>query len=124
VLNDGGLIVVEGEVLYNRRKSFARFLYNDIYADDASNWWIPSIRCLEEWIESSYFRKKFVYLYNNKVTDRTGWFVYAAKRIIGTVVPRRNTFRAVIVAQAFSGKDPLRVFPDALFAGIDGNTYD
>jgi tRNA (mo5U34)-methyltransferase len=124
VLNEGGLIIIEGEVCYNRRKSFARFLYTDIVYDDSSNWWIPSIKCLEEWIESSFFRKKFIYLYNKKVADRTSWFVYAVKRMIGTVVPRLNTGRAVIVAQAFSGKDPLWAFPDPMFAGIDGNTYD
>ena len=124
VLNDGGLIAIEGPVLYNRRKSIARFLYNDVFYTDSSNWWIPSIKCLEEWIESSFFRTKFIYLYNKKVAGRTSLFVYATKRIIGTVVPRLNAGRAVIVAQAFSGEDPLWAFPDPMFAGIDGNTYD
>ncbi len=127
VLNDGGLIVIEGQVCYNRRKSFAKFQYNDIWFNDPSNWWFPSIKCLEEWIESSFFRKKFIYLCTNKVTDiHVGWFVYAAKRVIGTVVPWLNWLnagRAVVVAQAFSGKDPRWKFPDPLFAGIDGNTY-
>ena len=124
VLNDGGLIVIEGAVYYNRRKSFARFMYNDICRNDPSNWWIPSIKCLEEWTESSFFRKKSIYLYTNKVTDTLGWFIYAGRRIIAPVAPLRVTGRAVIVAQAFSGKDPLWLFPDPLFAGIDGNTYD
>jgi tRNA (mo5U34)-methyltransferase len=123
VLNDGGLIIVEGDVSYNRRKSFARFLYNDIWRNDPSNWWIPSIKCLEEWIESSFFRKKFICLYTDKVTGPMGRLVYAAKRIIGTVIPRRNIGRAVIAAQAVSGKDPRWAFPDPLFAGIDDNTY-
>ena len=124
VLNDGGLIVIEGPVFYNRRKSFARFLYNEIWHDDPSNWWIPTIKCLEEWVESSFFRKKSIYLYTNKVTDiRMGWAAYAAKHLIGTVVPWLNFGRAVMVAQAFSGKDPRWIFPEPLFAGIDGNTY-
>ena len=124
VLNEGGLIIIEGEVCYNRRRSFARFLYTDIVYDDSSNWWIPSIKCLEEWIQSSFFRTQAAYLYTNKATDRMSRFVYAAKRIIGSVAPRRNTGRAVIVAQAFSGNDPLWPFPDPLFAGIDRNIYD
>lgn len=123
VLNDGGVIIIEGDVVYNRRKSFAKFLYNDIWKDDPSNWWIPTIKCLEEWVESSFFRKKFIRLYTDKVVGDMGRFVYAAKRIVGTVVPRRNVGRAVIVAQAVAGADPRWAFPDQLFAGIDGNTY-
>lgn len=122
-LNDGGLIIVEGDVAYNRRRSFARFLYNDVWKKDPSNWWIPSIKCLEEWIESSFFRKKFICLHTNTAADTMGWLTYAAKRAIGAVVPRRNVGRAVVVAQAVSGKDPRWAFPDPLFAGIDGNTY-
>jgi tRNA (mo5U34)-methyltransferase len=123
VLNDGGLIVIEGDVSYNRRKSYARFLYNDIWKNDPSNWWIPSIKCLEEWVESSFFHKKFICLYANKAIGTMSWSFYAIKRIIGTVIPRRNVGRAVIVAQAASGKDPRWAFPDPLFAGIDRNTY-
>ena len=76
MLNDGGLIAVEGQVMYSRRKSFAKFLYNDIYFNDVSTWWISSIKCLEEWIESSFFRKNFIYLYNNGITNKTSWFAY------------------------------------------------
>jgi hypothetical protein len=115
-------------VWYKRRKSFATFLYNDMQLLDRSNWWLPSTKCLEEWIESSFFRKKLIYQYTNKVMDRSGWFVYALRRVIGTVAPqlyiRSYPERAVIVAQAVSGKDPLWVFSDAQFAGIDGNTYE
>jgi tRNA (mo5U34)-methyltransferase len=123
VLNDGGLIVIEGAVIYNRRRSFARFLYDDVFCDDASNWWIPSTKCLEEWVESSFFRKTSIYLHNKGI-GRMSRFAYTAKRIIGILVSRRNAGRAVIVAEAFSGKDPRWVFPDPLFIGIDGNTYD
>jgi tRNA (mo5U34)-methyltransferase len=124
MLRDGGLIVVEGQVIYNRRRSFARFLYNNIYFDDVSNWWIPSIKCLEEWVESSFFRKNFIYLYNEGILNKTSRFAYVGRRTIGTLVPRRNTGRAVIVAEAVSRKDPRWGFPDPLFVGIDGNTYD
>jgi tRNA (mo5U34)-methyltransferase len=127
VLNDGGLIVVEGTAWYNWRKSFATFLYHDIAHKDRSNWWLPSVKCLEEWIESSFFRKRQTFLHTNKVLDRAGWFVYGARRVIGAVAPklyiRSYHGRAVVVAQAVSGKDPLWPYPDPLFAGIDGNMY-
>lgn len=123
VLNEGGVIIIEGDVVYNKRKSFAKFLYNHVWKDDPSNWWIPSIRCLEEWVESSFFRKKSIRLHTDEIIGDMGRLVYAAKRIIGAVVPRRNVGRAVIVAQAVVGEDPRWAFPDRLFAGIDGNTY-
>jgi SAM-dependent methyltransferase len=125
VLSDGGLIVVEGGVCYNRRRAFAIFLYNDKrQKDDYSNWWIPSVKCLEEWIESSFFHKRATYLYDTtELYSRSGRLAYAAKRAVGTVVPGRNTGRAVVIAQAYSGKDPRWAFPDPLFAGIDQNTY-
>jgi tRNA (mo5U34)-methyltransferase len=124
VLNDGGVIVVEGSAWYNRRKSFATFLYHDIGLDDASNWWLPSVRCLEEWVESCFFRKRHTYLHINKFRDRQGWLFYAARRVIGAVAPklyiRSYHGRAAVVAEAVSGKDPLWQFPDPLFVGIDG----
>jgi len=127
VLNDGGLIVIEGTAWYNRRKSFATYLYHDVSHWDRSNWWLPSVKCLEEWIESSFFRKKHTYLHTTKVLDSSGWLGYGARRAIGALAPRRYIQkyhgRAIVVAQAVSGKDPLWQYPDPLFAGIDGNDY-
>jgi tRNA (mo5U34)-methyltransferase len=128
VLNDGGLIVVEGPVSsYSRRKSTATFLYKNISSNDPSNWWLPSLGCLEEWIESSFFRTKAVYTHTNMIADRSGWPVYAARRVIEKVAPKQyiRTYhgRTTIVAEAISGRDPRWLFPDPLFAGIDGNTY-
>jgi tRNA (mo5U34)-methyltransferase len=125
VLNDGGLIVVEGAVRYNRRASFADFLYHEVRNRDSSNWWIPTVKCLEEWIESSFFRKQFTCLYTSggRMATRSSRPVYLARRALGMVIPRLKFGRAVVVAQAFSGKDPLWAYPDPLFAGIDGNGY-
>jgi tRNA (mo5U34)-methyltransferase len=128
VLNDGGLIVVEGPVSsYSRRKSTATFLYKNVSNNDPSNWWLPSLGCLEEWIESSFFRAKAVYTHTNMLADRSGWPVYAARRVIEKVAPKQyiRTYhgRTTIVAEAISGRDPRWLFPDPLFAGIDGNTY-
>lgn len=50
-----GVMIVEGPLIDNARDSFATFHYQDIFADDVSNWWVPTRRCLREWIESSYF---------------------------------------------------------------------
>jgi tRNA (mo5U34)-methyltransferase len=55
VTKDGGLIVVEGETTLSDRSS-ADFYYREEYCQDRSNWWIPSVRCLREWVECSAFR--------------------------------------------------------------------
>jgi tRNA (mo5U34)-methyltransferase len=124
MLNDGGLIVVEGTAWYNRRKSFATFLYHDVSRGTHSNWWLPNVRCLEEWIESSFFRKRRTYLHTNKFLGQWGWLFYAAKRVIGAVAPKQYIRwyhgRAAVIAEAVSGKDPLWEYPDPLFVGIDG----
>lgn len=55
VMATGGAMIVEGPVIDNVRDSFATFFYRDTFADDVSNWWVPTRRCLREWIECSYF---------------------------------------------------------------------
>jgi hypothetical protein len=47
--------VVEGEVALDREKCGAEFFYKNLHSNDPSNWWVPTIRCLHEWVESSYF---------------------------------------------------------------------
>ncbi|WP_422926928.1 class I SAM-dependent methyltransferase [Singulisphaera sp. PoT] len=54
VMKVGGQILVEGEVVRSE-KSYGEFYYNEDYARSASNWWIPSIGCLREWVQCSYF---------------------------------------------------------------------
>ena len=51
----GGVLIVEGPVIDNANDCFATFFYRDLFADDVSNWWVPTRRCLREWIECSYF---------------------------------------------------------------------
>jgi tRNA (mo5U34)-methyltransferase len=51
----GGLIIVEGEVIRSD-DCFAKFYYHEDYAQSASNWWVPSIPCLRQWVECSSFR--------------------------------------------------------------------
>jgi tRNA (mo5U34)-methyltransferase len=55
VIRDGGTLIVEGPVIEGPRESYARFFYRDVLADDRSNWWVPTLSCLLEWIECSYF---------------------------------------------------------------------
>ncbi|MGE3803079.1 MAG: class I SAM-dependent methyltransferase [Gemmataceae bacterium] len=61
VMRPGGLLLVEGEVLNERRRVAAEFLYRNVLHDDPSNWWLPTIPCLEEWVESSCFEVAWGY---------------------------------------------------------------
>ena len=36
-------------------KCGAEFFYKNPHSNDPSNWWVPTVRCLHEWVESSYF---------------------------------------------------------------------
>jgi len=55
VMREGGTLIVEGPVIEGPRDAYARFFYHDVLADDHSNWWVPTLPCLLEWIECSYF---------------------------------------------------------------------
>ena len=39
----------------DREKCGAEFFYKNPHSNDPSNWWVPTVRCLHEWVESSYF---------------------------------------------------------------------
>jgi tRNA (mo5U34)-methyltransferase len=54
VMKDGGVLLVEGAVI-DSPECFASFHYRDHYAGDPSNWWVPTVPCLKQWIECSCF---------------------------------------------------------------------
>jgi tRNA (mo5U34)-methyltransferase len=55
VMRSESVIVIEGEAIYDERQSYAKFLYHTALYEDPSTWWIPTIACLREWVECSYF---------------------------------------------------------------------
>lgn len=54
VARPGAVILAEGEVIRSDR-SFAEFYYHQDYARSPSNWWVPSIPCVREWLECNFF---------------------------------------------------------------------
>jgi tRNA (mo5U34)-methyltransferase len=54
IMRAGGTILIEGAVC-EEPGCFARFYYRQTYCGDNSNWWIPTIECLREWVMSSRF---------------------------------------------------------------------
>jgi len=62
VLKTSGHCIIEGPILKDYEHAVAGFLYKDIANNtgyfgnwDSSNWWVPSGRCLREWVECSFF---------------------------------------------------------------------
>lgn len=99
VLREGGLILVEGETIPSSENT-AAFYYHEEYKQDVSNWWIPSIRTLREWVQCSYFR-----VHSEFAPDVPG--------------PTRHA----IVAEAVRAADRNYAFPDEELAEFDLNVY-
>jgi tRNA (mo5U34)-methyltransferase len=55
VLREGGLLLVEGAIL-DEPGCFARFFYRESFCGDSSNWWVPTIECLRQWVTCSFFK--------------------------------------------------------------------
>ena len=55
VMREGGLMVVEGPVLDGSDKVFADFYARTWFAEDPTNWWVPSMSCLREWLDCTFF---------------------------------------------------------------------
>jgi tRNA (mo5U34)-methyltransferase len=99
VARDGGTILIEGESVPSA-ESYAQFHYHEHYKHDESNWWIPTIRCLREWVECSFFRIRREY----------------------TPGPGPQT-RHAIAAEAVRGTDRNYAYPDDELRGFDQNPY-
>lgn len=52
---EGGLILVEGPVLDRSDRVFADFYCRNWFADDPTNRWVPTIPCLREWPDCTFF---------------------------------------------------------------------
>jgi tRNA (mo5U34)-methyltransferase len=55
VMQDDAMIVVEGAAIYGPRNPYSDFYYRRVHVGDPSNWCVPTIPCLREWMESSFF---------------------------------------------------------------------
>jgi hypothetical protein len=54
--NEGrGTLLVEGPVFSRTDEVFSHFYHHNWLDTDRSNWWVPTITCLRQWIECSFF---------------------------------------------------------------------
>lgn len=99
VTREGGLILVEGETTPSAENG-AAFYYHEAYKDDASNWWVPTIRTLREWVQCSFFRVR-------------------SEHAPAGPAPTRHA----LVAEAVRGEDPNYAYPDEDLGEFDLNQY-
>jgi tRNA (mo5U34)-methyltransferase len=93
VMAPDATILVEGAVL-EEPGCFAKFYYRESYCSDDSNWWLPTVECLRQWIGCSRL-------------DIT--------REYGRWGAPHNPRHAVL-AKAVVGADSLHVYPDERLA--------
>jgi SAM-dependent methyltransferase len=96
VMKEGAILVVSGMVT-DSPEVFAKFYYREYFAEDSSNWWVPTVPCLRQWVECSFFK----------------------------VLTQHQTHptNCSLTARAVKRKDPHYKFPDTELAEFDLNTY-
>jgi tRNA (mo5U34)-methyltransferase len=55
VMKEGGFMIVEGPVLDGSDKASANFYARTWFSEDPTNWWVPSMSCLREWLDCTCF---------------------------------------------------------------------
>jgi tRNA (mo5U34)-methyltransferase len=98
VMKEGGTILIEGEVHPDETRALAKFYYRDWLANDPSNWWVPSRRCLREWVECSYFEIVNEFIPEEQFTER---FLTRS----GTMLPDEHHLRVYLAARAVRRRD-------------------
>jgi tRNA (mo5U34)-methyltransferase len=127
VIRTGGTIIVEGEAIYKLADTYARFYYRTRHNGDASNWWVPTVACLREWVECSFFDVKKEYAFDvlqpdwfdklPVVSDRSALEEMLAKT---STLPQETVTRYAIVGEAVTRSDANYGAPDSDLANFGG----
>jgi tRNA (mo5U34)-methyltransferase len=81
---------------------FARFYYRNAFAWDTSNWWVPTVPCLRQWVECNFFE---------------------IDRDYGKWDAGGENMRYVLTARAVCRPDPLYCRPEDELSAFDLNVY-
>jgi tRNA (mo5U34)-methyltransferase len=81
---------------------FARFYYRNAFAFDNSNWWVPTIPCLRQWVECNFFE---------------------IERDYGKWDAGNDNLRYTLTARAVCRKDPLYCREEDDLRPFDLNSY-
>lgn len=101
VMKEGATLIVEGAVL-DEPGCHARYYYREPYLKDRSNWWVPTVDCLTQWVETNYFEEVST---------------------LGTWNAGGQNLRYTLLARAVSRADPHYMLPDEDLLAFDLNDY-
>jgi tRNA (mo5U34)-methyltransferase len=101
VMKEGATLIVEGAVI-DSIETYARFYYREPYLTDYSNWWVPTVGCLRQWVECNYF---------------------APEADVGFWDAGGDNLRFTLTATAVRRADPHYIRPPEGLAEFDMNTY-
>jgi tRNA (mo5U34)-methyltransferase len=109
VIREGGTLIVEGPVIEGPKEPFARFYYQEVLAGDRSNWWVPTLSCLLEWIECSYFE---IVRVSSPTLQEVRPVGGGARRPRFSRPKQERIVRHTVLARAVTRRDPRYVLPD------------
>jgi tRNA (mo5U34)-methyltransferase len=115
VMAEGGVLIIEGPAIYDPVRAYARFYYGQRLADDPTNWWVPTVACLREWVTCNYFAIRGEHR-RAPVSWREalrGLRQRSPDLLRDKLAPRRRITRYVLTAQAVRRHDPEYLFEDA-----------
>jgi tRNA (mo5U34)-methyltransferase len=121
VMKNGGVLIVEGAVIDNADECYARFFYRQCLHQDKSNWWIPTIPCLREWVQCSFFDVLKEYGESRRVRVRS-MIKDKIQYLSGNRKPGR-VIRYGLTAQAVCRVDPNYLYPDEDLKQFDLSQY-
>lgn len=101
VMREGASLIVEGAVI-DAPGCYAEFFYREPYLTDYSNWWVPTVPCLRQWVECNYF----------EIGGEYGLRESGPKNL-----------RFTLSARAVRRADPHYIRPPEGLAEFDLNTY-
>jgi tRNA (mo5U34)-methyltransferase len=115
VMREDAILVVEGEALVGTDLPLARFFYRDRHCGDPSNWWVPTVACLREWVECSCFAVERDYSPQASWIRPGAWRNRArvlARRLLGTRIERLTPQRYCLAARAVARPDNGYIYRD------------
>ena len=124
VMKEGAVLIVEGDAIYNRDDASAEFFYHQWHNRDASNWWVPTIPCLRQWLESSFFGDLIEI--RDEPAEPSG-LLDRAKQAVRTTLGRPRAAaiaRIAMTVRAVRRTDPNYFYPDDDLQAFDLNVYD
>lgn len=105
VMKEGGHIVIEGPIYPDSERAYSSFHYRDLLFNDKSNWCVPTLRCLREWVECSFFDVEAEHF--NQEDPFGGMRRIKAKIRSCLGKPPTEILRTVMLARAVNRQDPL-----------------